>query len=83
MLSEPRGPFGANSGETDAQSKETSVASHSRTTLRRRLGILIAGVSVVAALTAATAAAATPTRERADAYLAARRLGSCWTGVVT
>jgi hypothetical protein len=67
VLSEPRGPFGANSGETDAQSKETSVASHSRTTLRRRLGILIAAAAVVTCLTAATAAATTPTRDGADA----------------
>ena len=36
------------------------MASHSRTTLRRRLGILIAAAAVVTSLTAATAAAAPP-----------------------
>jgi hypothetical protein len=36
------------------------MASSSRTTLRRRLGVLIAGAAVVTSLTAATAAAAPP-----------------------
>ena len=36
------------------------MASSLRTTLRRRLGVLIAGAAVVTSLTAATAAAAPP-----------------------